>query len=49
MREDDYRTVSDAQIADVLRHLDSVSPDWESNEPFTFYDALAQRHPDVLR
>ncbi len=49
MREDDYGTVSDAQIADVLGHLDSVSPDWERSQPFTFYDALAQRHPGVLR
>jgi len=49
MREDDYNTVSDAQIADVLRHLDHISPDWEHSQPFTFYDTLAQRHPDVLR
>jgi hypothetical protein len=49
MREDDYNTVSDAQIADVLRHLDHISPDWEQSHPFTFYDTLAQRHPDVLR
>jgi len=49
MREDDYNTVTDAQIADVLRYLDHISPDWERSQPFTFYDTLAQRHPNVLR
>jgi hypothetical protein len=49
MRDDDYRSISDAQIADVLNYLDDVSPDWEQKQPLVFYDALAQRHPDVLR
>jgi hypothetical protein len=49
MRDDDYKTVNDAKIADVLRYLDQISPDWERTQPTTFYDALAQRHPDVLR
>jgi hypothetical protein len=49
MRDDDYKAVNDAKIADVLRYLDQISPDWERTQPTTFYDALAQRHPDVLR
>jgi|ERR1041384_642928 hypothetical protein len=49
MRDSDYRVVSDAKIADVLRYLDTSSPDWEHMRPLTFYDVLAERHPDVLR